>query len=130
VLDAAFLLTGYETLADAVDAVESEAAVSTPPADVTVLEAHRRRAVEALEAAWDAAPHAVSRWLARRAAGELREADWRLREVDGTDVVTVDRATSAYGWVRLFAETIPETTAFVGSVLADPDVETPGYGGE
>jgi hypothetical protein len=130
VLEAALLLTGCETLADAVDAIESEAAVSTPPTDVRGLEDHRRRAVGALESAWSATPHAVSRWLARRAAAGVREADWRLREVDGTDVVAVDRATGAYGWVRLFAETIPETTAFVGSVLADPDVETPGYGRE
>jgi hypothetical protein len=130
VLDAAFLLTGYETLADAVDAVESEAPVSTRPTDAGEVADHRERAVEALESAWDATPHAVSRWLARRAAGGLREGDRRLREVDGTDVVTVDRATGAYGWVRLFAETIPETAAFVGSVLADPDVATPGYGGE
>jgi hypothetical protein len=130
VLEAALLLTGCETLADAVDAIESEAAVSTPAADAGEVEARRERAVDALESAWDATPHAVSRWLARRAAAGVREADWRLREVDGPDVVAVDRATGAYGWVRLFAETIPETAAFVGSVLADPDVETPGYGRE
>ena len=130
VREAAFLLTGYETLADAVDAIESEAAVTTPPADAGAIEAHRDRAVDALETAVAATPHAVSRWLARRAADEIRRGDRRLKEAEGTDVYTVDRATGAYGWVRLFAETIPETTAFVGSVLADPDVATPGYGEE
>jgi hypothetical protein len=130
VREAAFLLTGYETLADVVDTIESEGAVSRPPADAGEVEARRERAVDALESAWDATPHAVSRWLARRAAGGVRDADRRLREADGTDVYTVDRAAGAYGWVRLFAETIPETAAFVGSVLADPDVATPGYGGE
>jgi hypothetical protein len=130
VREAAFLLTGYETLADVVDTIESEGAVSRPMTDAGEVADHRGRAVEALETAWDATPHAVSRWLARRAAGGVREADRRLHDADGTDVDTVDRATGAYGWVRLFAETIPEATAFVGSVLADPDVETPGYGSE
>ncbi|MFC5367499.1 hypothetical protein [Salinirubrum litoreum] len=130
VREAAFLLTGYEALADAVDAIESEAALTMPPADAGAIETHRDRAVDALESASAVTPHAVSRWLARRAAGGLREGDRRLEEADGTDVYTVDRATGAYGWVRLFAETIPETTAFVGSVLADPDVETPDYGRE
>jgi hypothetical protein len=130
VREAAFLLTGYETLADVVDTIESEGAVSRPMTDAGEVEARRERAVDALETAWDATPHAVSRWLVRRAAGGVRDADRRLREADGTDVVTVDRATGAYGWVRLFAETIPEATAFVGSVLSDPDVETPGYGDE
>ena len=85
VLEAAFLLAGYETLADAVDAIESEAAVSTPPADAAAVTERREQAVAALESAWDATPHTVSRWLARRAAREFFGADRRLRDADGTD---------------------------------------------
>lgn len=128
-VDAATVLTAIEAFRDSVARIEADRVVTPPEGAAAVREA-RKRAVTAVESSWDERPRLVSRSLAGVAAAILEDGDRWVSRTDSVEGDEADRAVANYVYVRLFAETIPAATTYVGDIVAEPDVATPRYGRE